>query len=58
MRVFVLSAMSLIIQESDGLGEEAVAQSGSKGLNASFPLARWEGVKCLCEGCQLRFSTR
>jgi len=36
---------SLSISEFDGLGEEAVTQSGREGQNATVPLARWQEVE-------------
>lgn len=43
--VRAFSAQSLSGKDSDGLWEEAVAQSGSKRPNASVALARWQEGK-------------
>lgn len=37
----VVSAKSLSIKESNGLGEETLTSSGHEGPNAAVPSARW-----------------
>ena len=38
----LVSDLTLGIEESNGLGEETVTQSGRENLNALEPFARWQ----------------
>lgn len=52
MHVFVPSVQFLSVEKSDGMGEEAIAQSGHEGPNASVPFTRrQEGKECVREVC-------